>query len=90
MFGLIKQVFIGLVCFGRFLASIVNTPGHTKCITLNNQPCITQSTLIILHSNEYIEGLRYYPFAVNLDAWEGVILSMIHPIDDMFQTKQNI
>ena len=28
---------------------------------------MTQRTLISLHSNEYIEGLRYYPSAVNLN-----------------------
>ena len=32
---------------------------------------MTQRTLISLHSNEYIEGLRYYPSAVNLDRCMG-------------------
>ena len=58
MSGLIKQVFIGLLRFNRSLASIVNTSDSTKCISLNNQHCMTQSTLINLHPNEYIEGLH--------------------------------
>ena len=28
---------------------------------------MTQSSIIILHLNEYTEGLHYYPFEVNLD-----------------------
>ena len=66
MFELIKPVFIGLLCFSKSFSSIVNTPDYIKCISLNNQQCITQPTLINFQPNEYIEGLRYYPFAVNL------------------------
>ena len=47
MFGLIKKMFIGL------LISTVNASNHTKCVLLSNQKCMTQSTLINLHSNEY-------------------------------------
>ena len=32
---------------------------------------MTQSTLINLHLNEYIEQLHYYPFPVNLDRCMG-------------------
>ena len=32
---------------------------------------MTQSSIIILHPNEYTEGLHYYPFAVNLDRCVG-------------------
>ena len=67
MFGIIKQVFIAVLSFSGSLASIVNTPDHIKFISSNNQQCMTQPTLIDLHPNEYIEGLRYYPFADNLD-----------------------
>ena len=45
MFGLIKKMFIGL------LASIVNASNHAKCVSLNNQQCLTQPTLINLHPN---------------------------------------
>ena len=57
--------------FIRLLTSIVNTSNHTKCVSLNNQQCMIQSTLINLHPNEYTQGLHYYPFAVNLDRCVG-------------------
>ena len=46
MFGLIKNIFIGL------LTGIVNGSNHAKCISLRNQKCIFQSTLVNLHPNE--------------------------------------
>ena len=42
-------MFIGL------LASIVDDSNHTKCISLNNQQCMVQPTVINLHPNEYSE-----------------------------------
>ena len=57
MFGLIKQVFIGLMCFSKSLSSITNTPDHVKFISLNNQQCMAQPTIINVHPNEYIVGL---------------------------------
>ena len=42
-----------------------------KCLSLNYQQCMTESTLINLHPNEYIKGLCNYPLAVNLDRWMG-------------------
>ena len=65
MFGFIKEMFI------RLLTRIVNVSNHTKCISLDNQQCMTQPTLINLHPNEYTQGLRYYPFAINLDRSVG-------------------
>ena len=67
-----KQAFAGLLCFIRTLASIVNTPGNAKCISLNTQQCMTQPTFINLYPNEYIEGLRYYAFAANLNRGLGI------------------
>ena len=67
MLGIIMQALIGLLCFSKYVTMIINTPGHTKCISLNNQQCMTQSTLINFHPNKYIEVLCYYPFVVNLD-----------------------
>ena len=32
---------------------------------------MTQPTLISFHPNDYIQALRYYPFAVNLDRRMG-------------------
>ena len=56
-----------LLNFSTSLSGIADTPGQVKCISLNNQQCVTQRTLINLHPNKYIEGLRYYPFVVKLD-----------------------
>ena len=54
MFGFIKKIFIGL------LTSVVNASNHTKCVSLNNDQCMVQSTLINVHPNEYSQVLRYY------------------------------
>ena len=43
MFGLIKKIFAGL------LTGLVNGSNHTKYVSLRNQKCITQTTLINLH-----------------------------------------
>ena len=61
MFGLIKKVFIVL------LTSIVSTSNHTKCLSLSNEKCMIQPTFFILHTNEYSQEFRSYPFAVKLD-----------------------
>ena len=47
MFRLILKNFIGL------LTGLVNTSNHTKCVSLSNQKCEIQPTLINLHPNEY-------------------------------------
>ena len=65
MFGLIKKIFVLL------LTSIVSASNHTKSVSLSNQKCMNQPTLINLHLNEYSQELRYYPFAVNLDTRLG-------------------
>ena len=50
---------------------------------------MTQPTLINVSSNEYAQGLRYYPFAVNLDRCTGSwILLMIYVIEYVFQTNR--
>ena len=53
-------MFIGL------LTNIVNASHHT-----NNQQCMIQHIHIKLHPNEYTQGLRQYPFSVNLDRCVG-------------------
>ena len=62
MFGLIKKKFI------RTLTDLVNASNHKKCVSLSNQKCDIQATLINLHTNEYIPQritlLSYYLFAV--------------------------
>ena len=58
-------MFIGL------LTGIVNASNNTKCVSLSNQKCMTQPTLINLHPNEYSQELHYYPFAIKLDRCVG-------------------
>ena len=43
MLGLIKKMFIVL------LTSIINASNQRKCVSLNNQQCLIQPTLIYLH-----------------------------------------
>ena len=52
MFGIIKKMFIVL------LTNIVNASNHTKCVSLSNQKCKIQPTLINLHPNEYSQELQ--------------------------------
>ena len=59
MFELIEKMFI------RVLTVLVSTSNNTNYVSLSNQKCMTQPTLINLHSNEYSQKLHYYPFAVN-------------------------
>ena len=40
--------------FMGLLTSTVNASDHTKYISLNNQPCMTQTTFTNLHPDEYI------------------------------------
>ena len=48
------------------LSSIVNASNHTKCVSLSNQKCMIQTTLINLHPNEYRKKFHYYSFSVKL------------------------
>ena len=45
MSGLIMKISIGL------LISIVNASNQTNCVSLSNQKCMTQPSLINLHPN---------------------------------------
>ena len=65
MFEIIKKMFIVL------LSSIVNASNHSRCVSLSNQTCMIQPTLINLHPNEYSQEFHYYPFSVQLDRCVG-------------------
>ena len=65
MLGFIKK------CFFVFLTSIVNTSNRTKGVSLSNQKCQIQPTLIHLHPNDYSQELYYYPFTIKLDKCVG-------------------
>ena len=58
--ALLKKVFIGLLTI-----VVVNASSHTKCVSLNNQKCAIQPTLVNIHLNEYCQELHCYTFAVN-------------------------
>ena len=49
------------------LTSLANASNHTKCVSLNNQKCEIQLTIINLYPNEYSQDVHYYPFSVKLD-----------------------
>ena len=56
MLGIIQKMFIVL------LSNIVNGSNHTKCMSLRNQKCMIQLTLINVHPNEYSPDLNLSVF----------------------------
>ena len=82
MLGLIKKIFIGL------LTCIVKASNHAKCLSLNNQKCMTHPTLFNLHPNENSQEFHYYRFAV--DILEVAILLMTYLVKYVFQIKKKI
>ena len=62
MFSLIKQVFIVLLRFSKSLAR-----NRTKCLFLNDKPCMDRPTLIDMNPAE----LEYYPFMISLNKCTG-------------------
>ena len=60
-------------------------------MSLNNHKCITQPTLIELNPYKYNQGLRYYPFMVNLDRCNESCNTLSDPSKKyVFQTKQKM
>ena len=57
------QVFIVLLGFSESLASVAKVAGQTKCVSLNDEPCLITPTLIDLNLAE----LKYQAFAISLD-----------------------
>ena len=53
------------------LSTIVNVSNHTNCVSLKNQKCMIQPTLINLHPDEYSQEFHYYPFWVKLKRGTG-------------------
>ena len=89
--GLLKKIFLGLLHFSRSLVfTVANVSDHTKCISLSNQLGMAGPTLIYLNPNECNQRLSYYPFMVNLDVMEFVILLMTYLVAHVFQTKQRL
>ena len=52
-------------------SSIVNASKNKKCVSLSNQKCMIQATLINLHPQEYSQEFRLYPFSIKLDRCAG-------------------
>ena len=65
MFGIILKILIVL------LTSILNAFNCTKRVSLSNQKCEIQATLVNLHPNEYSQELHYCSFAVKIDKYFG-------------------
>ena len=59
MFSLIKKLYIVILSFSSSLA--------TKCVSLNDEPCMIRLTLIDLNLVES----KYYPFMISLDKCRG-------------------
>ena len=57
--------------FTTILSNKVTGSNHTKCVSLSNQKCMIQPTLINLHPNEYSQKLHYSPLVVKLDKCIG-------------------
>ena len=55
MSGSIKEIFTELI------TDIVSASNHTKCVSLSNQKCMTETILIDLHPNECSQEFHYYP-----------------------------
>ena len=74
MLMFIKQMLVGLLSFYGSLA--------TKYVPWNNQPCMTNPTLVDL----YPDDLHYNPFIIRLDFTEVVIFWTIYEIYYVLQT----
>ena len=59
MWSLIKQMIVVLLSFSESLA--------TKCLFLNDGPCMVRPTLIDLNPVQ----LKYYPFIISFDISNG-------------------
>ena len=59
MFGLIKKIFKGL------LINIVHVSNHTKFVSLSNQKCMTQPTLINLHLINTVKNISTIHLLLN-------------------------
>ena len=61
------------------LSNTVDRSNHTKCVSLSNQKCVTQFTLINLHPNEYSQEFHCYPFPAKLHRCIG----SCHTLNDL-------
>ena len=78
MLGIIKKMFIVLLTSIVNSSSLVNAFGHTKFVSLSNQKCNMQPTLINLHPNEYSQEPHYHSFVVKVDKCVGSCNTLNH------------
>ena len=76
MFGLIKKIFIGL------LTGLFNGSKNKKWVSLSNQKCDIQPTLINLHTVKNFTALHWQ--LRRIDVLEVVILWLIYLIKYVF------
>ena len=67
MLSFIKQVFIVLLGFIESLAHVAKISDQTKCLSLNDEPCMVRPILTDLNSVE----VKYYLFMISLDKCTG-------------------
>ena len=60
------------------LSSIVNASNHKLCVSLINQKCMIQPTIINLHPNEHSQEFHYFVFSVKLDRHAGSCNTLNH------------
>ena len=85
MVGLIKKMLM------KSLSSIVNASNHSKYVSLSNQKCVTQPTLItyiLMNTVKYFTTIHLQLNYINM--LEVVILLMTYAIKYVFQIKLNI
>ena len=67
MSSLIKQMIIVLLSFSSSLARVANLTDQTKCLSLNDEPCMVITALIHL---KFIK-IKFYLFIFGLDKCSG-------------------
>ena len=61
------SLFIILISFSKSLARVANVSDRTKCIFLNDEPCMGRPTLIDVNTVQ----LKYYSFMISLNKCTG-------------------
>ena len=61
------NLFIVLLSFSESLTREVKVSDQTKCLFLNDEPCMVRSTIIYMNLVE----LKYYPFMISLNKCIG-------------------
>ena len=77
--------------FVVLLTSILNVSNLAKWISLNNQQCMDQPTLLIYTlMNNVKDYITLHLLLIQIDVLEVVILLMVYLLEYVFQTKQKI